>query len=357
MFVKLVERLHSSRTLIGTAVALAFFVAPMCRACDEELLLFIAARWQQNRAALGDTFLCEFEINRLDVSDPASPRRAYKRLGVWARLGSYQRFSLECTERPALMPRSKNARILVGPGCIEDYVLHAAQRRLSYCPVLSAANLHSVPSRATGVTTTPLCMGIMGRDQSRSLENLIQRYLEGGDVSIEAERLDDGMVVIKTASKELGDSGREWDDVKEWRIDPASGFLPVQLVAYDTFSDVEDEWRVRASVTEVRRLEGGAYWPMVSEMLINTEAQPFPAMNRIITRKMSFDPVEVRAALSFPVSRLVGVSHAENARSTFTYTGTEIGAEQLEELARRADEALRARDIKHRADGQPPGDF
>jgi hypothetical protein len=200
-------------------------------------------------------------------------------------------------------------------------------------------------------------MGIMGRDQSRSLENLIQRYLEGGDVSIEAERLDDGMVVIKTASKELGDSGREWDDVKEWRIDPDSGFLPVQLVAYDTFSDVEDEWRVRASVTEVRRLEGGAHWPMVSETLFNPEAHPSPAMNRIITRKMSFDPVEIRAALSFPVSKPVFVSHAENMRSTFTYSGTKIGAEQLEELARRADEALRARDIKHRADGQPPGDF
>ncbi len=357
MFVKLVERLHLSRTLIGAAAALAFFVAPMCQACDEELLLFVAAGWQQNRAALGDTFLCEFEIDRLDISDPASPRLVHKRIGIWARLGSYQRFSLECTERPALMPRSKNARILVAPGCMEHYVLHAAQRRLTYCPVLNAANLYSGPSRATGVTTTPLCMGIMGRDQSRSLENLIQRYLEGGDVSIEAERLDDGMVVIKTASKELGDSGREWEDINEWRIDPDSGFLPMHVVGYDTFSDVEDEWRVRASVTQVRRLEGGAHWPMVSETLFNPEAHPFPAMNRIITKRMSFDPVEIRAALSLPISKPVFVSHAENMRSTFTYTGTEIRAEQLEEFARRADEALRARDIKNRADGQPPGDF
>jgi hypothetical protein len=185
----------------------------------------------------------------------------------------------------------------------------------------------------------------MGCDQSRSLENLIQRYLEGGDVGIEAERLDDGIVLIKTASKELGDSGREWDDINEWRIDPDSGFLPVQVVGYDTFSDVEGAWGVRASVTEVRRLDRGAYWPMVSETLFNPEAQPFPTVNRIITRKLSFDPVEVRAALSMPVSRPVGVSHAENMRSTFTYTGTEIGAEQLEEFARRADEALRARDI------------
>lgn len=308
----------------------------------QDILSVVAIGWEQNRAQIGDTFLCEFEINTMDATEPASPRLLHSRSGIWARQDGNVRFSLSCASEAA--PTEKDERATTPgikiSGCVDTWILQTNDHRLVYAPILKAANIFTRHRDDNGVSTTPLSMGVMGREEKRSLEQVIQNHLDNGEGEIQILESSEPTINLRTEVQQISSDGVSWNNLMVWKVAPDSGFLPVEV----TVLDDPETWSTKTVVKEVRQLENGGYWPMESVTTANPETSVIPRVIQISTSRLSFDPEDVARALALPVQKGIRIANPGNMRSSFAYAKVAVRPDQLESLYEQAEQSLGERD-------------
>jgi hypothetical protein len=318
---------------------------------DRDKLADLVTGWEQNRRLIGDVFFCEFTLDVYDYKDVENPILLYTQSGVWARHGEYERYSLHCrmppkhsedesTPQKSFEKRLTRSHGMGGGGpCWNEHYLQCNNVQLNYSPVLSTANISQRIQTSRGITTTPLSYGVMGANEYRSLPKIIGNAAETDGTQTQVTLLEDsrtdGSIVLTTMRRETSSSGNRWDNIMDWRVDPKSGFLPLEVTVFDS----PGVWASKTTVNEVREIKSGAYWP-VSVQTITNPKSVFPRMFQLKTTLLSFDAAKVKNKLLLPVHLGTKVVNPENTRSLFVFEKQEIQTRNGDRSSSQAPSAI-----------------
>ncbi len=322
------------------SLLLALVIARPVVGNDQEKLADVVTGWEQNRRLIGDVFLCEFTVDVYCYSDVDTPVLLYTQSGVWARHGEFQRYSLHCKVPPKISADESAPQKLFsetpprtdgmgggGPCGEDEHYLQCHDAQLRYLPLLSTANIYEGVKYSRGITTTPVSYGMMGANEYRNLPELIKDTADRDGTKIQVTLAGDSRIdeafVLSTTRRDVS-SGIGWDNIMVWRVDPKSGFLPLEVTSFDT----PDVWACKTTVTEVRKIESGAYWPFSVQMVSNPNSV-FPRTFQLKTTRLSFDAEEVDSKLALPVPPGTKIYNPDKMRSSFVYEKQEIRPQEL----------------------------
>lgn len=327
--------------LLGIAWALCTSDAARCESADT-IRDVVLAGWLQNRDRLGSEFACRFAVETFDNTDPENPRLLFAREGVWAVSGTDERFSLECDDEQLVqVPQGEVSGRGLLP-CASEHVLQTETSLLRYAPVMNVVNVHSAKSAGLGISITPLCYGVMGRNESRSLARILEDHQLETDSDSDVEVLSPGgdgnLIRLRTIRDERSGTG-QWRNIMQWSVDPDAGFLPVEVVVFDD----PQTWSSKTVVTETKTLADGGTWPWVSETVSNPETSPMPRLYRIETQSLEFDRAKVRDALSLPISHPATIVNPANMRSVFPAEQKSIAPHDIRALLAKSEAVLAVR--------------